>query len=78
MEWCDCYIVVLIIGLVGIMIYQMADNFINCGSSLVDDSDNYLKKMPFLDDIIYQRPVASNRRGYDILNSYNKIGRAHV
>ena len=48
----------------------------SCGAALADDTDSYLKQMPFMDDIIYQNPPASNRRGYDILTSYNmmKVG----
>ena len=73
MEWCDCYIVALILVLVGIIIYKMADNFTSGRCGVDTSDDNYLKRMPFMDDIIYQNPPASNRRGYDILNSYNKM-----
>jgi hypothetical protein len=52
----------------------MSENFtFRCGATPTDDTDSYLKHMPFLDDIIYQNPPASNRRGYDILNSYNRM-----
>ena len=76
MEWCDCYIVVLILALVGVIIYQMTEKFasgMRCGVDSSDDTDSYLKQMPFMDDIIYQNPPALNRRGYDILNSYNRM-----
>lgn len=73
MEWCDCYIVALILVLVGIIIYKMADNFTSGRCGVDTSDDNYLKRMPFMDDIIYQNPAAFNRRGYDILNSYNRL-----
>ena len=74
MHWCDCYISVLIVLLAAVIIYQMNDRFTgSCGGVSADDSDSFLRQMPFMDDIIYQNPPASNRRGYDILNSYNRM-----
>ena len=74
MQWCDCYISILIIILTLVIIYQMSENFTSgCGTTPADDTDSYLKQMPFLDDIIYQNPPAMNRHGYDILNSYGRM-----
>ena len=78
MELCDCYIIVIILVLTGVILYRIVDNFtggVRCGTDTSDASD-LLQRLPFLDDIIYQNPSAVNRRGYDIRNSYNmmKVG----